>query len=154
MQLSDVFLGLGEEQFSQTLRTVSMGKLRTYQLYDRLKTRAHLAKLNSETLRKASGRLWERMQERNDDFATDIAQSVLISHLDTIIEILNFLQVPHDDGFFPKDADVSKHLTEGWQQRVWDQFSPTKPKAALLFYINHLAWETNPDSTTVFQPAA
>ncbi|MBI4905513.1 MAG: hypothetical protein HY820_17910 [Acidobacteria bacterium] len=152
MQLSDVFLGLGEDHFSGMLRTVSIGKLRTYQLYDRLKTRAHLAKLNSETLRKAAPRLWARMQERNDDFATDIGQAILISHLDLIIEVLNFLGVPHDDGFFPKDADVSQHLSEGWQQRAWDHFSAAKPQSALLFYINHLAWETRPDSDTLFKP--
>jgi hypothetical protein len=151
MQLSDVFLGLGEETFQGMLRTVSMGKLRTYQLYDRLKTRAHMAKLSSETLRKAAPRLWLRMQERNDEFATDFAQAVLISHLDMIVEVLNFLGVPHEDGFFPKDTNISEHLQEGWQQRVWDQFSATKPQAALLFYINHLSWETG-QSETVFQP--
>src|SRR5262245_50026578 len=119
MQLSDVFLGLGEDNFTGLLRTVSMGKLKTFQLYDRLKTRAHLAKLNSDTLRRASPRLWARMGEHDEEFATDIAQAALVSHLDMIVAVLNHLEIPHEDGFFPKDADVSAHLTEGWQQRIW-----------------------------------
>jgi hypothetical protein len=141
MQLCDVFLGLGEENFQGLLRTVSMGKLRTYQLFDRLKMRAHLGKLNSETLRRAAPRLWARMGEGNEDFATDIAQAVLVSHLDMIQAVLNYLGVPHEDGFFPKDADVTQYLTEGWQQRAWEQFQDSFPKPALLFYINHLDWE-------------
>ena len=152
MQLSDVFLGLGVENFSGLLRTVSMGKLKTFQLYDRLKTRTHLAKLNSETLRGAAPRLWERMGERNDDFATDIAQAALISHLDMIVAVLNFLNIPHEEGFFPKDADVSVYLTEGWESRVWTEFNTKYPKPALLFYINHLAWEIG-KSSQVYIPA-
>jgi len=31
-------------------------------------------------------------------------------------------------------------LTEGWQQRVWEEFRDRFPHPALLFYINHLAW--------------
>ena len=58
MQLCDIFLGLGEETFNRTLRSISMGKLKTYQLFDRLKTRLYLNKLNSETLRKSAPRFW------------------------------------------------------------------------------------------------
>lgn len=153
MQLADLFLGLGEENFSGLLRTISMGKLKTYQLYERLKTRAHLGKLNSETLRRAGPRLWERMGERDDAFATDIAQAALISHLDLIADVLNFLGVPHEEGFFAKDADVSGHLTEGWQERAWARFENAHPKPALLFYLNHLAWEVG-KSEQVYRPAA
>lgn len=153
MQLCDVFLGLGEENFSGVLRTISMGKLKTYHLYERLKARAHLAKLNSETLRRSAPRLWARMSEREDEFATDIAQSILISHLDMIVEVLNFLGVPHEDGFFPKDAEVAQYLTEGWQERAWQEFSGRYPKPALLFYINHLAWEVS-KAEQVYLPAA
>ena len=46
--------------------------------------RSHLAKLNSETLRKAAPRLWARIAEQDEEFATDIAQAVLVSHLDMI----------------------------------------------------------------------
>ncbi len=49
MQFSAIFLGLGEQSFTTLLRGISIGKLKTYQLYDRMKARLHLAKLNSET---------------------------------------------------------------------------------------------------------
>jgi hypothetical protein len=53
MQLSGVFLQLGEERLPQLLRGISIGKLKTYQLYERFKLRTHLAKVNTENLRKA-----------------------------------------------------------------------------------------------------
>ena len=37
MQLSGVFLQLGEERLPQLLRGISIGKLKTYQLYERFK---------------------------------------------------------------------------------------------------------------------
>jgi len=89
MQLSDIFLQLGEENFNNLLRGISIGRLKTYQLYDRLKTVLHLNKLNSETLRKAAPRLWGRIGERNDEFATEISQAILISHLDMIRALLD-----------------------------------------------------------------
>jgi len=141
MQLSDIFLGLGEDTFQQLMRAVSIGRLKTYQIFDRVKTRLHLTKLNSETLRKAAPRIWARLQERDEEFATDVAQTILVSHLDMIRAVLDFLEIPHEDGFFAKDADVTSHLTEGWRERVWEKFHATFPPAALLFYINHLAWE-------------
>ena len=142
MQLSAIFLRLGHEHFDQLMRSVSLGQLRTYQLFDPFKTRLHLQKLNSETLRKATPRVWARLQEENPkDLATEIAQAVLISHMTMIKAVLDDLGIPHDDGFFSKDADVSGHLSEGWQQRVWDKFKNQFSQATLLFYINHLAWE-------------
>ena len=153
MQLSEIFLGLGEDSFQQLLRVISMGKLKTYQLFDRLKTRAHLGKLNSENLRKAAPKLWSRLGEGDQDLATDVAQSILVSHLDLIIEVLNFLGVPNEDGFFAKDVDASTYLTEGWQQRVFDQFQAKYSPALLLFYINHLDLEVNKEAK-FFAPAA
>jgi hypothetical protein len=153
MQLSDIFLGLGEETFQQLMRSISMGRLKTYQIFDRFKTRVHLTKLSAETLRKAAPRIWARLQERDDEFATDIAQAILVSHLDMIRAVLDHLGVPHEDGFFAKDADVSKHLQEGWQQQVWEKFHAAFPPAALLFYINHLDWEIA-KAEDVFQPTA
>ncbi|HXP83449.1 MAG TPA: hypothetical protein VN841_01940 [Bryobacteraceae bacterium] len=153
MQLSDIFLGLGEDTFQQLMRAVSIGRLKTYQIFDRVKTRLHLTKLNSETLRKAAPRIWARLQERDEEFATDVAQTILVSHLDMIRAVLDFLEIPHEDGFFAKDADVTSHLTEGWRERVWEKFHATFPPAALLFYINHLAWEMA-KAEEVFQPAA
>jgi hypothetical protein len=152
MQLSDIFLGLGEENFLQLMRSVSMGRLRTYQLFDRIKTRLHLHKLSSETLRKASPRLFERLNEKDEDYTTDLAQAILVSHLDMIKAVLDHLGVPHEDGFFQKDADVSGFLKEGWQQDVWTKFQGSYSPAALLFYINHLDWEVA-KAEKVFTPA-
>jgi hypothetical protein len=141
MELSDVFLSLGAANFSELFKSVSMGKLRTYQLFDRVKARASLAKLNSESLRKAAPRLWLRLEAREEDVALDLAQAILVSQLELIVAVLDFLGVPHEEGFFAKDLDASQHLTEGWQQRVWENFRDRFARPALLFYINHLAWE-------------
>ncbi|MCX6621043.1 MAG: hypothetical protein NTY38_08160 [Acidobacteria bacterium] len=152
MQLSDAFLALGQESFGQILRAISIGKLKTYQLYDRMKARAHVPKLNSESLRKAGPRLWVRIQEHDEELCQDLAQSILISQLGMIGAVLDFLGIPNEEGFFAKDLDAPKYLTEGWQQRAWDEFHEKHPSAALQFYINHLAWELQKDAS-VFTPA-
>jgi hypothetical protein len=152
MQLSDIFRALGESAFEQLLRSVSIGKLKTFQLYERVKLRFHMNKLNSETLRKAAPRLWTRLNE-DEEFATDVAQTILVSHLDMIRAMLDFLEIPHEDGFFAKDLDASGKLTEGWQQRAFDKFGGVYPEAVLLFYINHLDWELN-KAEQVFNPTA
>ena len=153
MQLSEIFQGLGEETFAQLLRAISIGKLKTYQLFDRLKTRMHLAKMNSESLRKAAPRFWARLGENDEEFATDLSQAILVSHLDMIKAVLDHLGIPNEDGFFAKDIDGSKFLTEGWQQKAFDQFKDTYPKPVLLFYINHLDWEVT-KAEKVFQVQA
>ena len=58
MQLSDVYLRMGEDQCRELMRTISLGRLKTYQLFDRFKARLHVNKLNSETLRKSAPRVW------------------------------------------------------------------------------------------------
>jgi hypothetical protein len=153
MQLCDIFLGLGEENFEENMRSVSVGKLKTYQLFDRLKTRLHVNKLNSETLRKAAPRVWARVSEHDDAFATDMAQAILVSHLDMIKAVLDHLGVPHEDGFFAKDAEIAGYLKEGWKEGAWEKFHAAFPPAPLLFYINHLAWEIA-KAEDVFRPAA
>lgn len=153
MQLAEVFLGLGPEPFAELMKSVSMGKLRTYQLFERVKARARVAKLNSETFRKAVPRLWSRLEAREEDVAQDLAQAILVSHLDMIIAVLDFAGVPHEGGFFAKDIDASQYLTDGWQQRVWDRFRDQFPRPALQFYINHLAWELD-KSGELFVPAS
>ena len=98
--------------------------------------------------------MWARLGEpESADLATEIAQAILISHMDMIKAVLDDLGVPHEDGFFAKDADIASHLPKGWQQRVWEKFRGTYPPAALLFYLNHLAWEVA-KSEEVFAPAA
>jgi hypothetical protein len=153
MRLSDIFLALGEPAFGQILRSVSIGKLKTFQLYERVKLRFHLSKLNSESLRKASPRLWARIAEHDEEFATDIAQVVLVSHLDMIKDVLDLLGIPHEDGFFAKDLDATDKLTEGWQEKVFSAYREKYPEALLGFYINHLDWELT-KTGKVFQPSS
>ena len=141
MPLTDVFLSLGEDGFGKVMHSVSIGKLKTYQLYDRIKTRTHLPKLNAESLQKATPRLWARLAEKDEDYAQDLSQAVLISHLDMIVAVLNSLGIPHEDGFFAKDLDAKPYLTEGWQERVLEKFKDTYPEPLLRFYIAHLNWE-------------
>ena len=151
--LADVYLRLGENTCQELMRSISISRLKTYQLFDTVKTRLHLTKLNAENLRKAAPRVWARLNQRDDEFAAELAQAILISHMDMIQAVLNELGIPHQDGFFSKDEDVSKYLTDGWQPRVWEKFRAAYPPAALLFYINHLAWEIS-KAEEVFAPAA
>ncbi|MGD0618860.1 MAG: hypothetical protein ABSB67_14490, partial [Bryobacteraceae bacterium] len=122
------------------------------QLYDRLKTRMHLPKLNSEGLRKGAPRFWERLAEKDETFATELAQAILISHMDMITAALDVLAIPNEDGFFAKDLDASQYLTDGWQQRVLDALRDRFPEPLLVFYVNHLGWELL-KSAELFHPA-
>lgn len=151
MQLSDIFLGLGQDRLVQLLRAISIGKLKTFQLYERLKLRLNANKVNSELLRKAGPRLWTRLESHDDELATELGQAILVSHLDMIQAVLNHLGIPHEEGFFAKDADVASYLKEGWQQDVFNRFAGQFPEAVTLFYVNHLAWEVL-KSETVFVP--
>ncbi len=153
MKISDVFVQLGEDAFGQLLKSVSIGKLRTYQMYERLKTRTHLVKLNTENLKKAAPRLMARLREGDAELGTDLSQAVLISHFDLIVAVLNFLQIPHEEGFFIKDLDPAPYLTDGWRDRVFNEFQGKFPAALLLFYINHLALELSSEES-VYLPAA
>lgn len=141
MQISDVYLDMGQEAFGRLIRGISIGKLRTYQIYEGFKVRAHLHKVNTEGLRKSIPKFWERIAAREEDFAKDLAQAVLVSHLDMIVAVLDFLGVPHENGFFAKDMDPKPYFTEGWEDRVNTQFQSQYPGPQLTFYINHLRWE-------------
>lgn len=152
MQVSEIFVGLGQPTFEQLVRGISIGKLKTFQLYERVKLRFHLTKLNAEGLRKAAPRLWARIAEGDEEFATDVAQTVLVSHLDMIKDVLDFLGIPHEDGFFAKDLNASDKLEGEWQARVLEQFRGKYSDALLLFYINHLGHELT-EQNSVFQPA-
>lgn len=141
MQISDVYLGLGQDAFGQLIRGISIGKLKTYQIYEGFKVRAHLQKVNTESLRKAIPTLWERIGGGDEEFAKDLAQAVLVSHLDMITAVLDFLTIPHENGFFAKDMDAKPYFPEGWEGRVYENFRGTWPDALLFFYMNHLRWE-------------
>ena len=87
MQLSQVYLKLGESGFEQLIRGISIGKLKSYQVYEPFKVRAHLAKLNTESLRKATARFWSRLSEHDEEFAKDLGQGILVSHLDMYLTL-------------------------------------------------------------------
>jgi len=141
MQISDVYLDMGQEAFEQLVHGISIGKLKTYQIYEGFKVRAHLHKLNTDLLRKAVPRLWTRLGERDEELGKDLAQAVLVSHLDMISAVLDSLGVPHENGFFAKDMDSKPFFTEGWEDRVYQKFREAYPDPLLVFYINHLRWE-------------
>jgi hypothetical protein len=153
MELSEIFLSQGEQAFAELVRAISIGKLKTYQLYDRMKIRFHLAKFNAENMKKAVPRFWARINEKDEEFASDLAQAILISHLDMIKAVIDDLGIPNQEGFFDKDIDGSKYLTDGWQQRSYEKFKDAYPAPVLLFYINHLGWEVA-KSEEVFQVPA
>ncbi len=69
MTLCEIYLALGEETFRDLLKSVSMSRLRTFQIFDHIKARTRLVKLNSEHLRKAAPRLFERLREQDTDLA-------------------------------------------------------------------------------------
>jgi hypothetical protein len=153
MRLCEVYQKLGEEGFTQLVRGISLGKLKTYKLYDTIKTRTHVVKLNTEHLRKAAPRMWARIDEGDEEFAKEFAQAVLVSHLDMIAAILDSLGIPNENGFFEKDLDASHYLTEGWAARTFERFRGAYPEPLLLFYVNHLAWELK-GAEEPFAPAA
>ena len=141
MLLSEAFLKLSSEEFTSLVRGISIGKLKTYQMYETFKTGARLAKLNTENLRNAIPRFRARLEQNDDEFAKDLAQAMLLTHLDLILAVLEFLGIPNQNGFFAKNLDATQWLTPGWQKRVHEQFHDKFPEPALLLYINHLAWE-------------
>ncbi len=141
MQLSDSYRSMGQDAFAQLVRSISIGKLKTFQIYEGFKVRSHLAKVNTEALRKAAPRFWTRISEGDEEFAKELAQAVLVSHLDLIIAVLDFLGIPHENGFFAKDMDPKAYFTEGWEDRVLGRFQDVFPPNLLIFYINHLRWE-------------
>jgi hypothetical protein len=153
MTLSDVFLQLGEERLRQLVREISIGKLRTYQLYDRFRTRTHLPKVNTELLRKAVPKFWARLESQDQEFATDLSQAILIAHMEMIVDVLDFLGIPNQQGFFEKDLEAKAFLTPGWQARTIDHFKGKYPEALFLFYINHLGCELGAEESA-FLPAA
>ena len=153
MEISAVYLGMGQDAFEQLVRSVSIGKLKTYQMYEGFKVRAHLPKVNTELLRKSVPRFWARLAEHDEDFGKDLAQAILVSHLEMVAAILDFLGVPHENGFFAKDMDPKPFLTEGWEDRVYQNFRGRFPDPLLVFYVNHLRWELL-GATELYRPAS
>src|ERR1017187_1654984 len=136
MEICDLYLGMGQDAFERLVRSVSIGKLKTYQMYEGFKVRAHLQKVNTELLRKSVPKFWARLSERDEEFGRDLAQAILVSHLEMITAILDFLGVPHENGFFAKDMDPKPFLTQGWEERVHQNFRERFPEPLLVFYVN------------------
>lgn len=153
MKLHELFVALGEESFRAQLRGISLGTLRTYKFYDRLKTRLHLGKLNTESLRGSAPKAFARLRDGEEELALEISQCILISNMAMIVAVLDFLQVPHTDGFFAEGMKPSDYLTGDWQKRAFEEFKTKYPEAVLVLYLNYLAHEMDPE-TAVFQPAA
>ncbi|MCZ2156829.1 MAG: hypothetical protein LC114_23525 [Bryobacterales bacterium] len=151
--MADIFLGMGEGTFPELLRQISFGRLKAYQLFEAVKVRMHLTKLNAEVLRKATPRLWARIAEHDEALAAELAQAILVSKLDVVIEVLNFLNVPHNEGFFEKDIDLAALLPEGWQERAYQEFKSRYSPDLLVFYLNHLAKEASDGTAPLFLPA-
>ena len=144
---------MGQDAFERLVRGVSIGKLKTYQMYEGFKVRAHLHKVNTEMLRKSVPKFWARLSERDEDLGKDLAQAILVSHLEMITAVLDLLGVPHENGFFAKDVDPKPFFSEGWEDRVYQQFRERFPDPILVFYINHLRWELL-GATEVYRPAS
>ena len=144
MELSAVFVGLGRPALDELVRRISLGTLKSFQAYDTFKVRTRLNKLNTENLRKAAPRLWERLEQGDQELAKDLASAILLSNATFVAEALDFLKIPHDgNGFFQKDASIGESLTDGWQKRVLEEFRGRQPEALVKLYINHLQWETD-----------
>ena len=147
MKSSAIFQGLGCEGFEELMSGVSIGKLRTFQAYDALKVCAGLSNVNHAKLRKALPRLWNRLKEGDDSLAGAVAQAILVSNLEFVIRVLDFLEISHDgSGFFQKIDQEGKSLRDGWQKSVYNEFKNGYPEALILLYLNHLASEIDPSS--------
>ncbi len=142
MELTDAYKALGQSRFDSLVGAVSIGALKTYSVYESFKVRIHLNKLNRQRLRRAAPKLWERISDGDDILARDFAQAVLVSNIDLVVDVLDFLDIPHDgNGFFDKDADPGEKLSDGWPQRVFEKFRERNEHEVVLLYINHLGWE-------------
>ncbi len=153
MDLTEVFQALGRSSFQELVEGVSMGRLRTYDVYESFKVRAHLSKLNRERLRRAVPRLWDRLMQGEQDLAHELAQGILVSNLPFVVEVLDFLEIEHDgSGFFDKNSAAAKELEDGWQARVFEQFRRRCSESLIVLYTNHLAGELD-RSSAIFLPA-
>lgn len=139
-----MFQALGRPAVEGLVGSISLGKLKSYQLFDQFKVRAGLEKLNLERLRRAAPRFWGRLEQRDEEWAHELAQAILVSNIDFVVQVLDFLKIPHDGGgFFQKNFAAEQFLTQGWQQRVCEEFQGRYPEALVRLYVNHLLWEIN-----------
>jgi hypothetical protein len=143
MELAEVYVALGQERTVRLARTIAIGALKTYGVYEGIKIRSRLHKFNRQKLRAAAPKLWRRIATGDGDLARELSQAVLVSNIPLIVEVLDLLKIEHDDnGFFAKDFDYSDHLSSDWAETVSEEFIGRYPEELVLLYINHLGWET------------
>ncbi len=143
MDLVGVFASLGQDRSVRLVETVSISALRTFGVYEAIKVRSRLRKLNRQKLQTASPALWRRITEGDSDLARDLAQAVLVSHIALVAEVLDSLGIEHDgNGFYSKDEDHSGKFKPGWPSTVLGHFGERYPRDVVLLYINYLGWET------------
>ncbi len=143
MELGAIYEAFGRDRSCKLVRSISLGALKTYGVYEAIKVRSRQRTLNRQKLRAAAPQMWERIKDGDADLARDLSQAVLVSNIPMIIVVLDLLEIEHDDnGFFAKDSDYSSQLSEGWDQRVFDNCKDNYDEDLVLLYINHLGWET------------
>ena len=59
-----------------------------------------------------------------------------------IVDVLNFLKIPNEQGFFDKDLKPEEYLTEGWQERVYRRVF-TASTAARFCCSTSITWIGN-----------
>lgn len=144
MDLTEVFQVVGRSGFQELVESISIGRLRAYDVYESIKVRAHLSKINRGQLRRAVPKLWERLEGGDKDLASELAQGILVSNLSFVVEVLDFLKIPHDgSGFFDRNSSFSNNLGVGWQQEVFEKFRERYSESLILLYTNHLAREVD-----------
>ena len=143
MDLAEVYVALGRNRCNRLVRTIAIGALKTYGVYEGIKIRSRLRRFNRQKLRAAAPRLWQRVTEGDNELARELAQAVLVSNIPLVVGVLDLLEIEHDGiGFFAKDDDYTEQLSDGWEARVYERFSGQFPDDLVLLYINHLGWET------------
>ena len=155
MDLVRVYAALGQDRCIRLVRTISIGALRTYGVYEAIKIRSRLHTLNRQKLRAVSAKLWKRIADGDADLARDLSQGVLVSNIPLVVAVLDHLGIEHDDnGFFAKDADYSQQFASGWTESVFKEFTGRYSEDLVLLYINHLGWETGALDSPYMGPGA
>lgn len=143
MDLAEVYEALGQERVAPSIRTISMGALKTFGVYQAVKVRSRLRKLNRLNLRRAAETLWQRVADGDTDLGRDLSQAVLVSNIPLVTEVLDFLGIEHDgNGFYSKDDDHADQLSEGWAERAFVHCKDRFDQGLVLLYLNYLGWET------------
>lgn len=143
MELAEVYVALGQERTVRLARTISIGALKTFGVYEGIKIRSRLHRFNRRKLRAAAPKLWRRIASGDSGLAREFSQAVLVSNIPLMVEVLDLLDIEHDgNGFFAKESDYSQQLGSGWPKTVSEECLGRYSEELVLLYINHLGWET------------